>query len=281
MSSSTLFTGNVQYGLTNDYMFRALLQKNETALKNLIACLLYIPVSTIISVEILNPIVLGEKLDDKTCVLDLRIRLNNNQLINLEMQVKNYDDWPERSLYYLARTFAMLRKGQTYADVLPTIHIGILNFTLFEESKDFYSEYLLQNTKTHQVYSDKFAIRVLDLTQIEAEEAKKEQPHLYYWAKLFVAKTWEEIQMLSNESEDIRDAVVTFKELSADEKIQLQCEAREMYEHTLASAKRSGKLAGIREGKSEIARNMLKKGMAVSDICEITGLAEEDVCSLQ
>ena len=109
--------GPLPYALTNDYLFRALLQRNQLALKDLLACLLMIPVSDIISVEILNPIILGDAIDEKTCILDLRICLNGNQILNIEMQVANHGDWPERSLYYLSRTYCHLGSGRPYSKV--------------------------------------------------------------------------------------------------------------------------------------------------------------------
>ncbi|SHK00935.1 Rpn family recombination-promoting nuclease/putative transposase [Hespellia stercorisuis] len=180
-----------------------------------------------------------------------------------------------------SRTYCNLPRGGSYADILPCIHIGILNFSLFPDTADPYAEYLLSNTKTHQVYSDKFSIRVLDLTQIETGQLQKEKPELYYWAKLFIAKTWEEMQMLSEKSEGIQEAVLTLKELTEDEKIQLQCEAREMYEHTMASAERFGRIAGKREGKiegkRETAEKMLRDGMDEEQIQKYTGLSQKDI----
>ena len=58
-------TGNIEYGFTNDYMFRAVLQKNKKVLKSLICALLHLKSEEVISVEITNPIVLGETIADK------------------------------------------------------------------------------------------------------------------------------------------------------------------------------------------------------------------------
>ena len=52
----------------------------------------------ILSVEITNPIVIGETIQDKEFRLDIKAVLNGYQQINLEMQVVNRHDWPERSL---------------------------------------------------------------------------------------------------------------------------------------------------------------------------------------
>ena len=58
--------GKLTIPMTNDYLFRALLQQNNKVLTGLIASLLHLPPSEITSVEITNPIVLGESTNDKT-----------------------------------------------------------------------------------------------------------------------------------------------------------------------------------------------------------------------
>ena len=68
-----------------------------------------------------NPITPGETVDDKTIILDLFITLNNNKKINIEMQILNEGNWPERSLIYLCRAFDNLPKGQPYSDVMPAM----------------------------------------------------------------------------------------------------------------------------------------------------------------
>ena len=48
----------VPYGLANDYMFHAVLQSSEEALRGLLSALLYIPEAEILSCIVLNPIML-------------------------------------------------------------------------------------------------------------------------------------------------------------------------------------------------------------------------------
>ena len=126
-------TGKLQYTLTNDYLFHIVFQKNKKILRGLVRSLLHLDDDEISSIVLENPITPGEKVNDKTIILDLFITLNNNRKINIEMQVLNGNDWPERSLTYLCRSFDNLEEGQSYTDVIPSMHIGILDFTLFPE----------------------------------------------------------------------------------------------------------------------------------------------------
>lgn len=218
---STLPSGKIRYTLTNDYMFRAVFQKNQNALKGLLSALLGIPKNQIKELRILNPIILGETIDNKTCILDLHLRLNNNELINIEMQVSDLGNWPERSITYLGRTFDQTQSGGDYSNISTTMHIGILDFNLSHLTPEFYSEFRLMNVKNHEIYSDKFVLRVLNLKTLEDDSIEKEPVDLYNWAKLFKATTWEELKMLASKNPDFEDTIVTMQELSADEKVKL------------------------------------------------------------
>ena len=257
-------TGKLDIKATNDYMFRAVLQTNKKALKGLLSALLDIPVSEMVEVTILNPIQLGDAIDDKTIVLDLNVLLNNQKLLNLEMQVLNEGDWPDRSLYYLCKNFVQLKRGETYKDMLPTTHIGIVDFTPHSDHKQFYSEYYLRETKTNHIYDDKLCIRMLNLTQIENVTEEEQQSNLYKWAKLFKATTWEEIKMLADKDSSISEFTFTLHEMSEDEKIYQQCLARERYERDRASC-----LAyGIEQGMEKVNKliNLLIEANRLDDL---------------
>ena len=125
--------GEIPYTFINDYMFRVILQKHIRVLKSIVCACLNLNKEDIIEITIQNPIKLGEAIDDKTFILDINVLLNSNTVINLEMQVWDLNDWPERSLSYLSRSYDNVAKGCDYIDVKPVYHIGFLNYTLFPE----------------------------------------------------------------------------------------------------------------------------------------------------
>ena len=219
-------TGNIDYGLTNDYMFRAILQKSRKTLIGLASALLHLNPEDIKDIEITNPIILGESINAKTFILDVNILLNNSRMLNLEMQVNNLHNWENRSLCYLCSDFSQLNKGDAYEDIKPVINIGILDYTLFEDAPEFYAEFELLNKKTHRRYSDKLGISVLDLTQIDMASDEDKAYGIDTWATVFKAKTWEELRMAVQSNEYMKDAAETLYELNSDETIRQQCEAR-------------------------------------------------------
>ncbi len=219
--------------MTNDYLFRALLQQNNLVLKGLICALLHMEEADISSVIITNPIRLGDSIDNKTFVLDINVIMNQHHIINLEMQVINLNNWQDRSLSYLARNFDHLKKGEDYQLTHPVIQIGLLNYTLFPKHPEFYSTYQFLNVKKHTLYSDKLRISVLDLSRIDLATEEDRQYQLDYWAALFKAKTWEELQMLAQNNNYFKEASETVYQLTQEEQIRQQCLAREDYNRTM------------------------------------------------
>lgn len=217
----------IQYNMTNDYMFRYILQKNEKVLRGLVCALLHLKPTQLKDVEIKNPLDLSKNITGKDFVLDIKVLLNNNRLLNLEMQVKNEYNWADRSLTYLCRAFDQLQEGQDYEETLPVIHIGFTDFTLFPDNPEFYATYRMININNHsQVYSDKFTLSVVDLTQIEKATEEDKASKIDYWARLFKAQTWEELQMLAQNDEYLQAAATSIRLANEKEIVREQCRAR-------------------------------------------------------
>ena len=191
--------GIVAYNMTNNYMFRYILQENKKVLKGLICALLHLKPEQIKSIEIKNPINLAGDVAGKEFILDINVMMNDDTLINLEMQVANEHKWPERSLIYLCRAFDQLYHGQEYEEVLPAIHIGFLDYSVFPKEPNE--------------------------TELATDEDRAYG--IDYWARVFKAKTWEELKMLAERDEYLEETVESLYKANADEIVRQQCRARE------------------------------------------------------
>lgn len=245
--------------MTNDYLFRALLQQNNQVLKALICALLHLDPQSVREVSVENPIELGRTYEEKELILDIKALLNGNMIINLEMQVVNEQNWKERSLYYLCRSFDHLNKGMDYSEVKPAVQIGILNFTLFEENPEFYANFYMMNEKNYQKYSDKFRIAVVDLTQIKLATEEDRAYKIDQWAQFFRSKDWGELAMLAQDNIDILAAMGTVYQLSTEKQIRQQCEAREDYYKRERDRQRRDKKADERDKKADERERMLEE----------------------
>ena len=223
-------TGPVSIKLTNDYLFKALMQENQNVLKHIICSLLHTAPDNVTNISVDNPIILGERIDNKDVILDINVSFNNGERINLEMQVVNEYNWPERSTYYACRNFTVLNKGEDY-DMAKTVYqVGILDFTPIQDHPKLFSVYKLMEVNDHYPYTENFTICTLDLTNIHLADERDREYNIDRWASFFKANTWEDIKMLAEQYSAIDDAATTIYKLSEDERIRQQCEAREDYE---------------------------------------------------
>ena len=219
------------YKLTNDYLFRAVFQSRPKALEGLCRAVLGLSEKDTLSVTLQNPIELGSTLDDKDFILDLAVVINNSLFLNLEMQMYYDKFWKDRSLSYACRSLNNLNKGDSYSRLLPVVQIGFLNYTLFPEHPEFYATYQLANVSQKEnfyIYSDKLRISVVNLSRIDLATEQDKTSGIELWARVFNATTWEEINMLAQKNEYLQEVVSGVRQLTEEEKIRQQCEAREI-----------------------------------------------------
>ena len=210
-------TGIIPYTFLNDYMFRVILQKHKNVLRSIVCACLKLEAEEVQDIVVQNPIEFGEAIDDKTFILDINVLLNNNTIINLEMQVLDLKDWSERSLSYLARSYDNVAKGDEYINVKPVYHIGFLNYTLFPEYPEFFAKYRMMNLKNHNVYTSKFNLYVVDLTQIKLATQEDVDTGLVYWTQVFKAKTWEELRQMAERNQELQEATEALYVYNQDE----------------------------------------------------------------
>jgi hypothetical protein len=122
---------------------------------------------------------------------------------------------------------------------MAAIHIGFLDFTLFEDYPEFYATYKMMNVKNHHIYSDKLRLGVVDLTHIELATDEDRAYGIDKWAALFKARTWEELKALGSENMTFDEAAETLFKLSANRDILEQCRRRNDYYRDIQDMKDS------------------------------------------
>ena len=104
---------------------------------------------------------------------------------------------------------------------------------------------------------------------------------LYYWASVFKAQTWKELMILAEKSESIKKAVLKLHELTGEEKVRLQCEARERYWMDWQSSMKANRKEGITIGREEERKNTIYEKKRADEAEERANKAEEQVKKLQ
>jgi predicted transposase/invertase (TIGR01784 family) len=215
----------------------------------------------------------------------------NKQLINLEVQVKDENDYPERSLYHWARCYAgTLKESEEYINLPRTIAINIVDFVLFKDTKDFHSEFRALEVTRHTELTDRMSLHYFELKKLPNVAESDAGNGLRMWLALFNAKTEEEMAKIEKiGGRTMKQAVHAYRNVIASEKFKNDERLRERARHdeisALAYAKRKGETIGKKKGKAEgkaetqkeIVINMHKAKFSVANIAKATKLSVEDV----
>ncbi|WP_409369122.1 Rpn family recombination-promoting nuclease/putative transposase [Lysinibacillus sp. 38-6] len=239
--------------------------------------------NTIKEVTFINQEVGGEYKEDKQSRLDIVVKTQNEDYINIEIQLTNKNDMFKRTLYYWSRLYnSQLHRGNGYHTLNPTITINICDFTLFKEHAHFHSIYRLYEKTTlqrvqpsddvleiHFIEMDKFLKAWLmgELNPIEDMLAK--------WLLLLgmvdrrKQKVYEDIykvlEELAMKDIKLREAFEAWQELSQDPESIIAYESRVKYiiDQTalIDDAKYHGEQAGIEKGRKEGFQKGMQEGI--------------------
>ncbi len=106
--------------LRNDYAFKRVFgtEENKDVLQDLLECILDIPPDDIAGLELLDKEFHKDSITDKTGVLDVKLRLKNNTIIDIEIQNIWHRDFAERTLYYWSKMYNEgIKQGQDYCKI--------------------------------------------------------------------------------------------------------------------------------------------------------------------
>jgi len=263
----------LKYTFKTDDLFKLLFVKHQNLLKRLVSELLDIEYESIEQFVITNPEIYPEYLGDKYCRLDINMVLNG-QRIDLEVQVRNEGDFPERSLYYWAMEFSSaIKKGEDYSELPRTIIISILNFKLFD-CEEFHSEFQALEITRHSQLTDKMSLHYYELPKLPDSLNTENVQEL--WLKLFKADTEEELNEIeATEVPIMREAVEAYRKVSTSPKMQEIERMRLRASHDEAQAMKKSRNEGRKEGQkkgrkegAELLAQLLKDGMPLDKALE-------------
>jgi predicted transposase/invertase (TIGR01784 family) len=260
----------LQYTLKTDTLFKMLFVKYPELLKMLVAEILGISFESIDTFVIRNPEMPPESLGDKFCRLDINMTVNG-QRVDLEVQVNNEGDYPERAMFHWAREYSTaLPAGQGYSMLPRTIIISIINFPLFD-CAEYHSEFQPLEVTRHTLLSDKMCFHFFELPKIPADISDNNM--LLLWLALFKAETEEELEKIK-----AMEVPVMNQAINAYYSITASSEFREI--ERLRAKARHDEAQALYHTKCEIARNMLADGEPVEKIMKYTDLTLVEVESL-
>ena len=201
--------------LTNDFAFKTTFHEKEP-LKGLLSAILLIPPEEIADIEFLDTQLYGEYAEDHEGIVDIKLYLNGDKKINIEMQLARFPSWQERSLFYLCKMYVEgFEKGKGYGKLERCIHISILSFDLYD-NPPFFSTIELWDRENNINYSDKLSLRVLELSQIDKVDDETKRTDIYKWAKMITATDREALEKIGKGDKYMEAAKEEMNKINAD-----------------------------------------------------------------
>ena len=180
------------------------------------------PVNKITGVEIKGTDLEKQFIDDKYSRLDVKATTNNNEIINIEIQLKNEYNMIQRSLYYLSKMYEeQFGEGEDYSKLNRTICINILNFKYLKTEK-FHTGYRLKEMETNEELTDIIEMHFIEIPKLSNESDERDK--LMAWTEFLRDPESEKVRSLEMSIEEIREAKDELVRMSNDEK------QREIYE---------------------------------------------------
>ena len=273
--------------LRNDYAFKRVfgVEENKDVLQDLLECILDIPPETIAGLELLDKEFHKDSISDKTGVLDVKLRLKNNTIIDIEIQNRWNSEFVQRTIFYWAKMYTEnLKTGEVYTKLPKCITINIVGEG-FDLNSLIHSEYNVVEKHINDRLSDELEIHFLNLARVKEQdentESDEKKKKLYNWLKFIETDDEEVRKMLAQESPMMRKANATIEIMEMSPKEKWLYENRMKYEHDKASWKHVGYQEGLDKGAYqkalETAAAFKRMGIDIEKIAEGTGLSKEEV----
>ena len=292
----------LQITLTNDYAFKRLLgsEENKPLLQDLLECILDFTPQQVLGLEFMDKELTKEEFSDKTGILDVKLKLTDGTVIDIEIQASWNASFVKRTLFYWAKMYtADFKAGESYDKLHRCIAINIIADG-FKLNDAIHSEYLLQEKTAHTVLTDVLEVHFLDLQAAKRakEDGKTEgkRGQLINWLRFIgatdkkeramIATTSPVLQML-NEKIDVLTLSPTERKLY-ESRMKLKSDITTISETQFSAGVERGKSLGLAEGEVrgsrqkalETARILKQFGDPVQKIVQATGLTIQEVETL-
>lgn len=237
------------------------------------------PINPISNVEIRNSDLEKEFLDDKFSRLDIKARTNKNEIINIEIQLKNEYNMIKRSLYYWSKMYEeQLNEGDDYSKLERTICINILNFKYLDNNR-FHNGYRLKEIETNEELTNIQEIHFIEIPKLSEDSDEKDM--LVAWMEFLKNPESEKVRSLELTISEIREAKDELIRISNDKEQRLLYEMRSKTLKDKNSALNEAERKGIEKGIEKVAKNLSDMGIPINEIILATGLSENEILNIK
>ena len=218
---------------------------------------------------------------EKAGRIDLKTKLKDGTICQVEMQMTDKKNTIKRILYYWSRTYAeQIRRGEDYKELNKTIGIIITNYEVEElkgiENLD--SKWQITcNKNDKRLLTDDLELHIIEIPKAKRIIEKEKYNRIAQWLMFLDNPNTERVEEIMKENEEVKKAKSVLYVMSEDEELQRLAELKEKWARDEKSALRSAREDGIKEGTKEVAKKLKDMKMKIEDIEKATGLTKDEI----
>ena len=224
-------------------------------------------------------------------VLDVLVRINQEEYCNVEMQMIEKDRLIERILYYWSRIYGKnLKESDDYVNLKKTIGILLVNFEIKRlKGLKYHSKWKIIEVDERQIIlTEHLELHIIEIPKIYKIRKEEEGRELIKWLNFIENPESKKVGEYMKENKEMKEAKEKLEVMSEDEKMQILAELRLKAIRDEKAVERFGYNQGLEQGleqgkkeeRKEIAKRMKEQGINIQIIQEITKLTEEEIDSL-
>ena len=281
----------------NDVIFKNLFSKNgnEEMLAEIIEEGLKIKVEEI---EIEKEVELSKMhVNEKYGRLDLRVIVNKNIMVIIEMQRTDNCNMTKRALFYAGKLIgSSLKSKETYDNIKDIYMINILNYNILE-TEEYSTDTVIVDSKYRKyIIIEGIKFYFIELPKFR-EQVKEPKTKLGQWLAFIDYENKEMVNMAIARNKLVEKAQKDYEYLTGDAATRRLEELREkaIYDEYFAYERgeeigiekgeargkiigeKHGKIIGEREGRIKTAIEMIKDNVNLETIAKYTGLNEKEL----
>lgn len=195
--------------------------------------------------------------EDKLSRLDLYGVANDGSRINIEVQLVNWRNMEKRTLYYWAKMYQSIHRGEDYVRLNRAITINLLNFILLPQPKP-HTMYGLYDLQSGHRLTEDIEIHFIEVPKFEVKSIK-ELKRLEKWMAYFSNKlNDEEMEELAMSEAAIREALDAEHIFMQDDIERWQYEQREKAVRDYISAMHASRDEGMELATLQNLKTLMK-----------------------
>lgn len=247
--------------------------------------------------------------ESKYGILDLDVELESGEIINIEMQLKNYNNIEERTTFYASKKVTeQLGPHEKYENLKKVIVIAILDYDLIP-----LPEYVTQTIRVDNKHRQYELNNIVTYYYIELKKFREQNPDMTkpinQWLAFIDMERSDLLEMAKKNSKIIKEAYGEYEVLTGDDEVKRISEIRLMSkleeQAALSSARKRGTEEGLKQGKKEgleqgkkegleqgkkegmkkkqieIAKKLLDQQMSIEQILAITDLSKQEILNFK